>query len=134
MLFVAGTPRPCSRAARRSPPRSARRDLARAVPPRALLAFLDPWDDAQGTGFQTVQAMIGLGSGGSSASASGRASQKIFYLPEAHTDMIFAIIGEELGSSASTAVIAAYAAPRVRRPQGSRSRAATRSGSSSPPA
>ena len=73
-----------------------------------LLAFLDPWGDSQGTGFQTVQAMIGLGSGGFFGVGLGQGLQKIFYLPEAHTDMIFAIIGEELGLVGSTCVMAAY--------------------------
>lgn len=73
-----------------------------------MLSFLDPWDDAQGTGFQTVQAMIGMGSGGLTGEGLGQGVQKIFYLPEAHTDMIFAIVGEELGLIGSTFVIAAF--------------------------
>jgi cell division protein FtsW len=75
-----------------------------------LFAFLDPWQDAQGTGFQTVQAMIGLGSGGFFGEGLGQGVQKINYLPEAHTDMIFAIVGEELGLVGATAVIGAYVA------------------------
>ncbi|HET6643858.1 MAG TPA: putative lipid II flippase FtsW [Gaiellaceae bacterium] len=75
-----------------------------------LLSFLNPWQDAQGAGFQSVQAMIGLGSGGIFGAGLGQGVQKNFYLPEAHTDMIFAIIGEELGLVGATAVIAAYAA------------------------
>ena len=74
-----------------------------------LLAFLNPWSDAEGSGFQSVQAMIGLGSGGIFGVGLGEGVQKIFYLPEAHTDMIFASIGEELGLVGATAVIAAYA-------------------------
>src|SRR5438445_555091 len=74
-----------------------------------FFSFLNPWHDAQGAGFQTVQAMIGLGSGGIFGVGLGQGVQKIFYLPEAHTDMIFAIIGEELGLLGATAVIAAYA-------------------------
>jgi cell division protein FtsW len=73
-----------------------------------FLAFLNPWDDAQGAGFQTVQAMIGLGSGGLFGVGLGESVQKLFYLPEAHTDMIFAIIGEELGLVGVTLVLAAY--------------------------
>jgi cell division protein FtsW len=73
-----------------------------------IFSFLNPWDDAQGAGFQTVQAMIGLGSGGIFGVGLGQGVQKIFYLPEAHTDMIFAIIGEELGLVGTTALIAAY--------------------------
>ena len=75
-----------------------------------FFSFLNPWHDAQGAGFQTVQAMIGLGSGGIFGVGLGQGVQKIFYLPEAHTDMIFAIIGEELGLIGVTIVIAAYAA------------------------
>jgi cell division protein FtsW len=75
-----------------------------------ILTFLSPWDDAQGAGFQSVQAAIGLGSGGIFGVGLGEGVQKIFYLPEAHTDMIFAIVGEELGLVGSVAVIAAYAA------------------------
>jgi cell division protein FtsW len=73
-----------------------------------LLSFLSPWDDSQGAGFQTVQAMIGLGSGGVFGVGLGQGVQKIFYLPEAHTDMILAVIGEELGLLGTAAVIAAF--------------------------
>jgi cell division protein FtsW len=75
-----------------------------------LFSFLNPWQDAQGAGFQTVQAMIGLGSGGIFGVGLGQSVQKANYLPEAHTDMIFAIIGEELGLVGATFVIAAYCA------------------------
>ena len=75
-----------------------------------FFSFIDPWHDAQGAGYQTVQAMIGLGSGGIFGVGLGEGVQKVFYLPEAHTDMIFAIIGEELGLVGVTLVIAAYAA------------------------
>jgi cell division protein FtsW len=75
-----------------------------------LFSFLNPWQDAQGAGFQTVQAMIGLGSGGIFGVGLGQSVQKANYLPEAHTDMIFAIIGEELGLVGAAAVIAAYCA------------------------
>jgi cell division protein FtsW len=75
-----------------------------------IFSFLNPWDDAQGTGFQTVQAMIGLGSGGFFGVGLGEGVQKVFYLPEAHTDMIFAIVGEELGLVGSTFVVLAFVA------------------------
>src|SRR6476661_198638 len=75
-----------------------------------IFSFINPWHDAQGAGFQIVQAMIGLGSGGIFGVGLGQGVQKVFYLPEAHTDMIFAIIGEELGLVGVTLVIAAYAA------------------------
>ena len=74
-----------------------------------VFSFLHPWHDAQGAGFQTVQALIGLGSGGLFGEGLGHGVQKVFYLPEAHTDMIFAIVGEELGLVGAAALIAAYA-------------------------
>jgi cell division protein FtsW len=73
-----------------------------------IFSFLNPWQDAQGAGFQTVQAMIGLGSGGIFGVGLGQSVQKANYLPEAHTDMIFAIIGEELGLVGAAVVILAY--------------------------
>jgi cell division protein FtsW len=73
-----------------------------------VFAFLNPWHDAQGAGYQIVQAMIGLGSGGRFGVGLGQSVGKANYLPEAHTDMIFAVIGEELGLVGTTALIAAY--------------------------
>ena len=75
-----------------------------------IFSFLDPWSDAQGSGFQIVQAMIGIGSGGIPGVGLGEGPQKTLYLPEAHTDMIFAVVGEELGFIGSTLVIGAFAA------------------------
>jgi cell division protein FtsW len=74
-----------------------------------FFAFLHPWHDAQGSGFQVVQAMIGMASGHVLGVGLGQGVQKIFYLPEAHTDMMLANIGEELGLVGVTAVIGAYA-------------------------
>jgi len=62
-----------------------------------LTAFLNPWADAGGSGFQAVQGQIAIGSGGLLGNGPGQSVQKIFYLPEAHTDFILAVIGEELG-------------------------------------
>jgi cell division protein FtsW len=73
-----------------------------------FFAFLHPWDDAQGSGFQIVQAMIGMGSGGIFGVGLGQGVQKIFYLPEAPTDMMLANIGEELGLLGVSAVVLAY--------------------------
>jgi cell division protein FtsW len=75
-----------------------------------LFSFLDPWRDAQGAGFQIVQATIGIGSGQWGGRGLGESVGKIGYLPEAHTDMIFAVIGEELGLIGSIFVIGAFAA------------------------
>ena len=62
-----------------------------------LLIFLDPWKDPSNNGLQNVQALISVGSGGIFGRGLGQGIEKIHYLPEAHTDMIFAVIGEELG-------------------------------------
>ena len=74
-----------------------------------LFSFLDPWKDAHGAGFQNVQAIIGMGSGGITGEGLGQGIQKVNFLPEAHTDMIFAVVGEELGFVGSSLVIAAFA-------------------------
>jgi len=75
-----------------------------------VFSFLDPWSDAQNSGFQIIQAMIGIGSGGFTGVGLGEGPQKALYLPEAHTDMIFAVVGEELGLLGSVLVIGAFAA------------------------
>jgi cell division protein FtsW len=75
-----------------------------------LLSFLDPWQDPEGAGFQSVQALIGIGSGGIPGVGLGEGRQKINFLPEAHTDMIFAVVGEELGLIGSTLVVGAFVA------------------------
>jgi cell division protein FtsW len=75
-----------------------------------ILSFLDPWQDPQGAGFQSVQAMLALGSGGFFGVGLGESVQKVYYLPEASTDMIFAIIGEELGLFGAFAVLGAFVA------------------------
>jgi cell division protein FtsW len=75
-----------------------------------LFSFVHPWHDAQGAGFQTLQAIIGFGSGGIFGTGIGQGVAKVNYLPEAHTDMIFATIGEELGLIGAALVIAAYCA------------------------
>jgi cell division protein FtsW len=73
-----------------------------------LLSFVDPWHDAAGIGFQAAQAQIALGSGGMFGVGLGESVQKNFYLPEAHTDMILAIVGEELGVMGVAALAALY--------------------------
>jgi cell division protein FtsW len=73
-----------------------------------LTTFLDPWAHAGGAGFQAVQGQIALGSGGLFGRGIGQSVQKIFYLPEAHTDFILAIIGEELGVAGVFGVLGLY--------------------------
>src|SRR5918997_1021560 len=84
--------------------------LALAEPYRRerLLSFIDPFADAGDTGFQAVQALTAIGSGGFFGVGLGESVQKIFYLPEAHTDMILAIIGEELGLFGILGLIGLY--------------------------
>jgi cell division protein FtsW len=75
-----------------------------------IFSFLDPWKDPQGAGFQTVQALISLGSGGPFGVGLGHGVAKVNYLPEAHTDMILGVIGEELGLVGVAAVLCAFVA------------------------
>jgi cell division protein FtsW len=70
-----------------------------------ILAFLNPWADPKGSGFQIIQSQIALGSGGIFGEGLGHSRQKLFYLPAAHTDFIFSIIGEELGMIGTLCVI-----------------------------
>lgn len=74
-----------------------------------LTSFLNPSADAAGAGFQAAQAKIALGSGGFLGEGLGHGVQKAFYLPEAHTDMISAVIGEELGMAGITTVVFLFA-------------------------
>ena len=69
-----------------------------------IMAFLNPWVDPKGSGFQLIQSNIALGSGGIFGLGLGMSNQKLFYLPAAHTDFIFSIIGEELGLLGALAV------------------------------
>jgi cell division protein FtsW len=82
--------------------------MSKAYMRARIFSFLDPWQDPQGAGFQIVQAQIGLGSGHFLGDGLGQGVQKIHYLPEAHTDMIFAVIGEELGLVGTASLIFAY--------------------------
>jgi cell division protein FtsW len=70
-----------------------------------FLAFLDPWKDPRGTGFHIIQSLYALGSGGLFGAGLGQSHQKFFYLPEQHTDFIFAVLGEELGFFGGSLVI-----------------------------
>ncbi len=73
-----------------------------------LTAFLDPWADPYASGFQLTQSLIAIGRGGWLGVGLGQSVQKLFYLPEAHTDFVFAVVAEELGLLGSTAVIALF--------------------------
>ncbi|MGB2601929.1 MAG: putative lipid II flippase FtsW [Candidatus Omnitrophota bacterium] len=77
---------------------------------RRVLAFCNPWKDAKGSGFQLIQSFIALGSGGILGVGLGGSKQKLFYLPESHTDFIFSIIGEELGFLGAASVLMLFAA------------------------
>ena len=76
---------------------------------RRMVAFVSPWDDPQGSGFQIIQSFLALGSGGWLGRGLGESKQKLFYLPEPYTDFIFAIIGEELGLVGGLGVILLFA-------------------------
>ncbi len=94
--------------------------LAFILPPVALMvlktpyqrarifAFLDPWKDAQNTGFHIVQSLLALGSGGLSGVGLGASRAKFFYLPEQYTDFIFSVLGEELGLIGAIAVVVLF--------------------------
>jgi len=75
---------------------------------RRITSFLNPWEDALGSGFQLVQSFIALGSGGLTGVGLGSSKQKLAYLPESHTDFIFSIIGEEFGLIGVSVVIALF--------------------------
>jgi cell division protein FtsW len=75
---------------------------------RRITAFVDPWGDPRGSGFQIIQSWLALGNGGILGQGIGGSRQKLFYLPESHTDFIFAIIGEELGFLGAAAVVALF--------------------------
>lgn len=70
-----------------------------------IMSFLNPWQDPKGSGFQIIQSQIALGSGGIFGVGLGHSKQKLFYLPAAHTDFVFSIIGEELGLLGTIGII-----------------------------
>ncbi len=75
---------------------------------RRILTFLDPWKDPQGAGFQIIQSLIAVGSGGWWGSGISNSKQKFFYLPMQHTDFIFSIITEETGFIGGSLIILLY--------------------------
>jgi cell division protein FtsW len=81
---------------------------------RRLSAFLNPWQTAQGSGFQLVQSFIAFGAGGGWGVGLGASRQKMFYLPQAHNDFVFAVIGEEFGVAGALVVIALFITILVR--------------------
>ena len=75
---------------------------------RRTLAFLNPWEDPLGDGFQVIQSLIAVGTGGVWGKGVMNGVQKLFYLPEPHTDFIYSVISEELGLVGATAVVACF--------------------------
>lgn len=75
---------------------------------KRILTFLDPWADPRGSGFQIIQSYLALGGGGLVGRGLGESKQKLFYLPEPHTDFIFAILGEELGFLGAVATVTLF--------------------------
>ncbi|HKP72357.1 MAG TPA: FtsW/RodA/SpoVE family cell cycle protein, partial [Pyrinomonadaceae bacterium] len=73
-----------------------------------VTAFLDPFADAQGTGFQVVQSLIAVGSGGTNGLGFAQGRQKMLFLPFAHSDFIFAVVGEELGLVGALTLVAVF--------------------------
>ena len=81
---------------------------------RRLLAFLDPFEHAQDGAWQLVQSLIAIGSGGVGGVGLGQSKQKMAFLPEAHTDFIFALVGEELGLIGALVVLTLFVVVAVR--------------------
>jgi cell division protein FtsW len=75
-----------------------------------VMTFLDPWKDAHGHGYQTVESLLGFGAGGAFGVGLGESHQKLFFLPAAHTDFILAIVGEELGFAGVACVLGLFCA------------------------
>jgi cell division protein FtsW len=98
ILFVAGTLGIMGLLAVSSPYRLAR-----------ITSFIDPWADPFNSGFQLTQSLIAIGSGGWFGSGLGGSIQKLFYLPEAHTDFMFAIFAEEMGFVGQVGLISLFA-------------------------
>jgi cell division protein FtsW len=73
-----------------------------------MIAFLDPWQFRQGVGYQITESLISIGSGGFTGLGLGDGKQKLFYMPEAHTDFIMSNVGEELGFVGFALVLSLY--------------------------
>ncbi len=92
-----------------------------------LLTYLTPWEDPQGSGFQMTQSFLAFGSGGPFGVGLGEGKQKLFFLPEAHTDFVLSLVGEELGFVGTASIMILFAvlvlrgmriAARARKPFG----------------
>ena len=88
--------------------RRGRRGIKASYRLRRVLTFLDPWADPRGAGFQIIQSYLALGGGGLLGRGLGESKQKLFYLPEPHTDFIFAILGEELGFAGAVLTVSLF--------------------------
>src|SRR5260370_29265078 len=75
---------------------------------RRMALFIDPWADPQGTGYQVVQSLIAVGSGGMHGLGFAQGKQKMLFLPFAHSGFIFAVVGEELGLVGALTVVAVF--------------------------
>jgi cell division protein FtsW len=75
---------------------------------RRLISFLDPWADPLGDGFQIIQSLIAVGTGGLTGKGLMQGVQKLLYLPEPHTDFIFAVVGEELGLVGASVIVLCF--------------------------
>ena len=73
-----------------------------------IFAFLNPWEEPLGRGFQIIQSLLSVASGGIAGLGFMEGKQKLFYLPEAHTDFIFAVVGEEMGMIGTCAILVAF--------------------------
>lgn len=73
-----------------------------------LKAYIDPWDDPLGSGFQAIQSFLAFGSGGLTGQGLGEGTQKLLFLPEPHSDFIYSVIGEEFGLVGTLSVLAAF--------------------------
>jgi cell division protein FtsW len=109
MLFVAGTKLSyIAIAVLAAAPMVYHSIVATAWRLRRLIAYIDPWQFRRTTGYQITESLISIGSGGVSGQGLGDGKQKLFYLPEAHTDFILSNIGEELGFVGMTTVLALF--------------------------
>ena len=111
MLFVAGVAgKPLAVTSACWSPAPPRSPSSSPTAFRRLMAFPDPWADPLNTGYQTIQSQVGLANGGLFGIGLGEGRAKWGFLPEAHTDFIFAIIGEELGLLGALTVVALFLA------------------------